>query len=225
MSGEKESSGTVRRVLGGAYILIIVCGIWAEGVVRGNLLVPGEAAATAAAVREHEASFRASLLADAMMVLCDIVVGVLFYTLLRLAHPVLAHLALVLRLVQAALIGASLVLLSGTPLAAQRGQDDLALLLTELHATGYDVGLIPFGINCLIMGLLLHPKQSVAATPSLLRAPRPIAWGLAASGLVYLLGSICRLVAPDARGLVEPFYAIPFFSETALALWLFFAST
>lgn len=60
----------------------------------------------------------------------------------------------------------------------------------------------------------------------LLRAThRPARWlpyGIAASGVVYLVGSLTRFYAPDINALMQPAYLIPVISETSLALWLLF---
>ncbi|NNK66559.1 MAG: DUF4386 domain-containing protein [Rhodobacteraceae bacterium] len=204
-------SATLIRLAGLAYLVIILCGVWAEGVVRGSLVIPGDASATADAIRAALGLFRASLLADATMALADITLAVLFFTLLRHIQPVLALLAMVLRLVQAGLIGASLIALAAVPGLVTSGDDSLALTFIGLHATGYDIGLIFFAVNCGLMAVLLSRSGGV---------PRVIVYGIAAAGAVYLTGSILRLLAPELAAGFAPAYLIPLVAESALCLWL-----
>ena len=82
--------------------------------------------------------------------------------------------------------------------------------MTELHAIGYDVGLILFAVNSVLMSVLLWRSD----------VPKVIAVGIAASGLVYATGSLTRLVAPDWVVVMEPAYLIPMIAESALCLWL-----
>ena len=114
------------------------------------------------------------------------------------------------RLIQAALIGASLVLLAGVPAALEAGMPDTALLLTALYGTGYDIGLVFFGVNCLLMAVLLTRAG----------LPRALSLGIGAAGLVYLAGSAARLFAPDLHPVIQPAYLVPLLAESALCLWL-----
>ena len=199
------------RLAGLAYLVIIACGVWAEGIARPSLITPGDAAATAQAISQNLPLFRASLGADLAMGVADVLLAVLFFLLLRGYGAGLALFALTFRLIQAGLIGASLILLAGVPMALETGMDDTALLLTRLHASGYDIGLVFFGVNCLLMSVLLIRSPG---TPGLL------AYGIGASGIVYLAGSATRLFAPDLLPLVEPAYLLPLLAESALCLWL-----
>ncbi|MBV0912838.1 DUF4386 domain-containing protein [Anianabacter salinae] len=197
------------RLTGAAYLVIILCGVWAEGFARAGLFFPGDPDATARAVLDNLPVFRASLLADAVMATADITVALLFFRLLRPHGEGLALAAMVFRLMQAGLIGASLILLAGVPVAAPDAPDT-AQTLFAMHGTGYEVGLIFFGINSLFMMVLLARAG----------VPRLIAYGIGASGLVYLAGSLLRLIAPHLHTAIEPAYLVPLLAETALCLWL-----
>ena len=108
------------RLAGLFYLIIIVCGIWAEIVVRSSLIVPEDAATTARNILAAEGLFRLSFVADMVMAISDVALGVLLFVLLRRVEPVLALMAMIFRLLQAAIIGmnlinmqASLLLLTG----------------------------------------------------------------------------------------------------------------
>ena len=199
------------RLAGVLYLVIILCGVWSEAAVRAQLIDPGDAAATAEAVGARLELFRASLAADTVMALADVALAVVFFVLLRPAGPGLALAAMVFRLVQAAVIGASLVAMAGMIPALEQGEDALALVLAQIHAAGYDIGLIFFGVNCALLCALLLRSGGV---------PRAVAWGIGAAGAVYLAGSYLRLLAPAWHAGFQPAYLVPLLAESALCLWL-----
>jgi len=90
---------------------------------------------------------------------------------------------------------------------------DLALIFIAMHAYGYDLGLIFFGVNCLLTAVLIVQSGFV---------PRVLGIGIGLSGLVYLSGSILRFLAPELHGIVAPAYVVPLVAETAFGLWLLF---
>ncbi len=199
------------RFAGALYLIIILCGVWSEGFARASLFVPGDAEATLRALQDRTGLLRLSIAADTVMALADVALAVLFWHLLRAAGPVLAALASALRLVQAAVIGASLVILAGVPHMLSSATPDLAIELGAMHATGYDTGLIFFGVNSLLMAALLGRAGGV---------PRLLCLAVGLAGLVYLTGSYVRLLAPDWHAGFQIAYAVPLVSESALCLWL-----
>ncbi|WP_172328337.1 DUF4386 domain-containing protein [Mangrovicoccus sp. HB161399] len=199
------------RAAGAAYLAIILCGVWAEGVVRGQLRVPGDPQATAAAVAAHPGLFRAGMAADAMMLACDVTVALLFWRLLRAEAPRLAVAAMLLRLVQATTILAGLSFLPGVLAAARAGDGTAALAGFGAHGLIYDAGLAFFAGNCAAMAVLLWRAGGV---------PRIIAASIGLSAPVYLTGSLAHFLAPVLLPLVQPAYLLPLAAESALALWL-----
>lgn len=196
------------RVAGILYLAIILCGLTAELVLRGPLL-QGTPDQIAEALSANIGQLRLSLVADVVMLLADVALALVFFVLLRHMSEPLALAAMVFRLGQAVLIGASLMALASAP-SLLADAPRVAVHMTDLHAIGYDVGLILFAVNSVIMSVLLWRSQ----------VPKVIAGGIAASGLVYAAGSLTRLVAPDWVAAVEPAYVIPMIAESALCLWL-----
>lgn len=199
------------RSAGLAYLVIILAGVSAEMILRAPLAAVADGSAMARAVLDHLGAFRLSLAADVVMIAADIALALLLFVLLRPAGRDLALAALVLRLMQAAIIAASLVLLSTVPGLAVAGETALVAAFVEAHATGYDIGLIFFGLNSLVMAKLLAASGGV---------PRWISAGIGLSGLVYLAGSTIRLTAPALSAAFEPAYILPLVAESALCLWL-----
>lgn len=213
MSRGQPDPQRLARLAGLLYLAIIALGLGGELAVRGMLIVPGDAAATATAIRADPELFRLGIAADALMAVCDVALAVLLFVLLRPAGPVLALAAMVFRLVQATVIAANLLSLHWalTILLEGLGPDALAAGVLGLHAVGYDIGLIFFGVNSLLVGLLL------------VRAAWFPAWlgvGIGAAGLVYLTGSSLRLLAPQWVEAFAPAYLVCIVAELAFALWL-----
>ena len=198
------------RLAGLLYLVIILCGLMAELLLRAPL-IKETAEETARSIAAALPAFRASLGADLLMVAADVALALLFYELLRHVSAPLARAALVLRLVQAVLIAAGLVRLAAVPGMIAAGEAALAHQMISLHAIGYDVGLIFFGGNALVMVTLLAKSGGV---------PRVILVGLALSGLVYIAGRLARLLAPGLIPVIQPAYLVPMLSETAFCLWL-----
>lgn len=210
------SPRTTARLAGAAYLLVIACGLFAEGAVRGTLIGP-DAAGTVVAIRDNWGLFRAGLAADLTMALADVALAILLLHLLRPAGGAAALAATAFRLVQAAVIAVSLLLLAlGGRLATDEatalpGQDALALLLIQAHGLGYDIGLAFFAVTAVLTGWLAARAGIV---------PRWTGALLMAAGPVYLAGSVIALVAPGLIDSFAPAYLVPVVAETSFCLWL-----
>lgn len=200
---------SLTRLAGVLYTIIIVAGIGSEGLLRGHIPVPGDAAATAANLLANEAALRGSILADVAMALADVGLGAALLVLLWRVGPTLAIGATVFRLAQAAVLGMNLVLLVAALNLAPTEQA-LSALALDLHGVGYDVGLFFFAVNCVLTAVLICRAG----------APQWLALGLLLSGVVYGLGSVVAVAAPGWSGVVEPAYLVSLVSEVALAVWL-----
>ncbi|WP_051062613.1 DUF4386 domain-containing protein [Ilumatobacter nonamiensis] len=215
-----RASRLARRT-GLAYLGIIATGIFAEFAVRGSLIVDDDPVATAENIAASPRLFGVGIGADVVMIALDVVVAIGLLGLLRHVSRRIAATATVLRLIQGAVIAVNLINLTralgfasdavdanGTVLAGP-AQD--ALDAVERHALGYDTGLIAFGLSCLVVAWLLAAGRLV---------PRLLAYGLAATGVIYLTGSFAALFAPSASSVIEPFYAICLVVELAFAIRL-----
>jgi hypothetical protein len=203
----------VARIAGALYLGIIVLGIWSELAVRAPLAVPGDPAATVANIRGAEALLRLSLAADTLMAVFDVALAVLLFVLLRPVDALLALVAMAFRLIQAAVIGAALLNQQAAllVLGGGGGGPELAALFLDLQSHGYDLGLIFFGVNSLVTGYLVYRSGFL---------PRFVGAGVIAAGIVYLIGSYLRILAPGWVDAFAPAYAIPLVAETAFCLWL-----
>ncbi|HBG99304.1 MAG: DUF4386 domain-containing protein [Rhodobacteraceae bacterium] len=204
------------RLAGLLYLVIIVTGLGAELGLRGPLIDLADADGTAAAIRAASGQFRLAIAADLLMALCDAMLAILLYLIFRAVGPGLALAAMVFRLIQAVLIAANLMalqaawlLVSGEPGMADANA--LAVLFLDLHAHGYDLGLVFFGVNSLMMGVLVWRSGLFA---------RAFGAGIATAGVIYLVGSGLRFLAPGLSAAFAPAYGIVILVETAFCLRL-----
>lgn len=208
------------RLAGLLYLVIILAGLGAELGIRARLIDLGDADATSAAILAAPGLFRLSIAADLLMALCDAGLAILLYLLFRPVAPALALAAMIFRLIQTVLIAANLMamqtawlLLAGDatpPVAETQG---LALVFLDLHGHGYDLGLVFFGVNSLMTGVLIWRSGLFA---------RAFGLGIGAAGVVYLIGSGLRFFAPDLSAAFSPAYGITILAETAFCLRLLF---
>lgn len=197
------------RPAGLAYLIIILCGISAEMLLRGTLIDSTSAADTGRAISANLGLYRLSIGADMIMALCDVVLAVLLYRMLRPVDEVLALMAMAFRLMQMAIVaGGTLYLLQAEQMAAI-GADALAPL--RLHAAAYDLGLLFFGVNTLLTAQLLCRSGLF---------PVWLSAALGASGVVYLAGSLSRFIAPDVNAALQIAYLLPLIAESAFCIWL-----
>lgn len=204
------------RLAGLFYLIIIVAGLGAELGLRGPLIDLADAEGTATAILAAPGQFRLAIAADLIMALCDAGLAVLLYLIFQSVASGLALSAMVFRLIQTVLIAANLMAMQAAWLLISGGAEiadanALALVFLDLHGHGYDLGLVFFGVNSMIMGMLVWRSRVFA---------RAFGIGLAAAGLVYLTGSALRFFAPDLSAAFAPAYGVTILAETAFCLRL-----
>lgn len=204
------------RLAGLLYLVIIVAGLGAELGLRAPLIDLSDAVGTATAILAAPGQFRLAIAADLVMALCDTGLAILLYMIFRIASPGFALSAMVFRLIQTVLIAANLMILQAAWLLISDAHglayaNTLALILLDLHGHGYDLGLVFFGINSLIMGLLIWRSGLFA---------KIFGVGLMIAGLVYLIGSGLRFFAPEWSPAFAPAYLLTIVAETAFCFRL-----
>ncbi len=210
------------RIAGVLYLVIIACGLFSELFVRGSLVVPGDAAATAANILAADTLFRIGVVSDLVMFLADVAIAVALYVLFAPVSRTLSATAAAFRLTQTAVIGinllhqfaALLVLRNGGALTAFDPDqlDGLALLLLELHRYGYLLGLVFFAGNLLVIGYLVYRSGFLPRTLGVLSV-------LAAAG--YLTDTLMFLLLPGYEGAASNVVLAPaFVAEIGFCAWL-----
>jgi len=210
------------RVAGALYLYIFAAGLFAEAFVRGRLIVPGDAAATAANLLANETLLRIGFSAELLHLGCDVAIAAILYVLFRPVDRAVALIAAFMRLASAVVLAvasighfAALRLLSGVGYldALPRGERQaLALTALRLHADGYAICLVFFGFACLSLGWLVLKSGLI---------PKAIGGLLALAGACYLVNSFVGFIAPALAAKLFPGILVPAaVAELSLALWL-----
>ena len=212
------------RIAGILYLVIIVSGIVAEFGIRSNLIVPGDAAATASRMMASESLFRFSTASDFVMIASDVALALFFYLLFKSVSHTLSLLAAFFRLIQAAILGMNLLnlfialnVLKGTFVSALGGEQSYALasLFLDAHATGYSIALVFFGIQCFVLGYLILKSGFL---------PRVLGILMIFASLGYLVDSFANFLLPSYDNFETIFALVvflpAFIGELSLGLWL-----
>lgn len=222
--GEHETSaiGAQARIAGLLYLMVIAGGIFAEGFVRGSLIVPGDAAATAQAIVASESLWRWGLAVHLVYLMAALVVNVIVYGLLKPVQATLARVALVSAMVglaieavtlQHLLVPLAMIEEGGALTALGEGQRQaLAYLAVRLFAHGWGFALLFFSGFCVLVGALIWRSQLI---------PRVIGAMMIVAGGCYLVNSLALILSPAVSNLLVPWILLPcFLGELSLALWL-----
>ena len=220
------------RIAGILYVFIVAVGILGF-VVRGGLVEPVDAATTAKNIMGSETLFRATLAVELLGYASSVAVATILYVLLRPADRNVALLAAFLTVTGNAVYGlnglfqlAAVMLLGGAG-TSDLGADPspaylqafdppqrhaLAYLALRLHAYGFAVASIFFGVALVLLGDLIRRSGYLPTALGVL---------LAVAGAGYLANSVAQILDPGLAGRLVPWVLLPaFLAESGLALWL-----
>ena len=212
----------IARVGGVLYLIIIVIGARGEAVVRGTIVVAGNATATAANLRSMEWLWRLGVAGELVLLTCATGLAVILYVLLRPVSRDLALLAVFLNLVCIAIEGVAAGALAATLLPMTNAAyinafspeqlNAMALLSVRTHSLGFGIALIFFGVECVILGYLIARSGYM---------PRPIGVLMQVAGVCYVINSFALLLSPSLSSRLFPAILIPsLIAELSFAVWL-----
>jgi hypothetical protein len=205
------------RLAGAIYLVVIVAGALAEGIVMNTVTVPGDDAGTIRAILAHSSLWTWGLAANLVIPLIAVVQLWIEYMLLRPAGRGLALLFLLLNLASLAVEAVSKMFqLMVLPLAAGGSGDALseamATFALTAHGVAFNIALIFFGAACLTSGTLIWRSGYL---------PRFVGVLMQIAGLCYLVASFAELLAPSFARLISPAILLPVLvGETSFCLWL-----
>lgn len=196
MGVTEKKLNTYARVAGLAYIIVILLGVISVNFIVSSLIVPGNNAATFDNISGNEFLFRIGVASEALMYLLVILLSLSLYVVLKTVDKNLALLALLLRIAEA-ILGAATILISGliplhlinteTVFSAEQIQTLLTLFLS-LRNSGLDIVLIFIGVGGTIFCYLFYKSNYV---------PRFLAgWGIF-TYLSMLLLSFVSILSAD----------------------------
>jgi hypothetical protein len=218
-----QTSPQVYARLGGAlYLVIIVIGILGEAFVRGKLVVPGDATATAERIGASEFLWRAGIAGELLLLVCAVVLTLILYALLRPVSRDLALLAVFFDLVSIVIEASSTLHLVGALLPLGNANylkaidpnqlQVLAYLASRSWEYGFGVALIFFGCACLVFGYLIFSSGYLPKTVGVL---------MQMAGVSYLANSFAMILSPSLANRLFPAILLPaLVGEASLCLWL-----
>jgi len=152
------------RIGGLFYLIIIIAGGFAQ-FSRGNLVVSGDAAATARNIVVSESLFRIGVAGEMMTLVFAVALTVILYVLFRPVSKTLALLAAFFALVSIAIEGTSIVsffavlsIVKGAGYLSAFAPDQLnalAYLSLGLFEYGFGISLVFFGFCLFLYGFLI----------------------------------------------------------------------
>lgn len=213
------SINRIARIAGGIYLLYFIAGM--PLILRSSLIVPTDAAVTAARITASEALYRTTIVTDLVGYSLYLGLAYLFYLLLRhvsrpwaLLGTLFTIAGCIVLITATSALTAPLVLLTGNEFNAlgEPERQELALLALKLYTQAFIIALLLFGVQWLIMGPLFALSGFI---------PKPIGYLLTVGGAAWVSFAIATLIAPPVGRAMQPVVlAIGSVAEIALALWL-----
>lgn len=213
---------TLARSAGLIYLIVAITGGFAQ-IVRTQMMVAGDAAATAANVLDAGWLFRLGFSSDLIAFSAEVVLAVVVFALFRPVSTPLALLAALFRMGQATVLAINMLmqffvilLLNGDRSlgAFNTAQTNaLAQLFLEAHSYGYFIGLVFFGLHNIVLGYLVVKSGYF---------PRILGYllMLVVSG-GYLIDSFGNFLVADYPGIISVIAVTPAaLAELAFIGWL-----
>lgn len=209
------------RIAGALYLLIIVIGFSNQFFVKDNLIVSGDAAATANNIIAHEPLWRIGATGGLILLAFAVATTLILYVLLRPASKNLALLSVFFNLVGIAVeavarlsLFAVLFLLGGEGYLKTFEPHQLyalAYLVIRVDAYGFGVSLLFFSCHLFLNGYLIFKSGYF---------PRTIGILLILGSLSYLTNSLAFFLAPAFAEMIFPILVLALIGELSLSLWL-----
>lgn len=210
------------RVAGFLFLIVIVCGVFAEFFVRQKIIVQGDPVATANNISTHEFLFQVGIVSDLMMATAYLFFGIVAYFLLKSVNINHAQVMLLCIVVSVTILCvnmlnmvAALNVMSGDDYLKSFEKDHLQALATfflKLHSKGYGIAQIFYGLYLFPLGYLIYKSGFL---------PKII-------GVFLMLGCFGDLIDffrfflfPDYQSIILQNITLPAnIGEFSLCLWL-----
>jgi len=209
------------RIAGFLYLLITVLSIPVHFVIPSQLIVAGDAAVTANKIMASTGLFRMGVGAELVLLLCEVILSVLLYVLLKPVSRTLSLVAAASRLTMTIIHGVNvlthlivLLLLSGAGYLAvfQPSQlQALSMVFLNAYDYGFTIGIVFLFLHALILGYLIFRSGYF---------PRILGVLFVVASLGYLIDSFSNVLIANYK--TGPIYiALPIIvGEIAFPLWL-----
>ena len=222
--GASASPRRLAKTAGGLYLINIVFGAFAIGLVPALLIVP-DLATTAHNIRAHELLYRSGLAAHVVVTVTNVPMAVLFYDLFKVVNRRLALLDACLILVATAVEAAGLVNQFAPLVLLGSGPDAGAVPAAQLQALAHlpgDLSPIGYSIYTVFYGFDVGIVAYLVLKSTLL--PRTVGVLLAVDSVAYLVDAFTNLLAPGVAAHLAPWINLPaLVGEGSLCVWLLVA--
>ena len=220
--GDRQLSSMNRTAkIAGLFYLIFVILLPLATTIRSQLIVLGDAAATAQKITANELLFRISFLTELVSALFFVLAAWALYALLKKVNKNLALLFLLLNLCGVAIECMSVLNLS-TAVSLLNGADYLTVFSTgqlqaqalwhvDMYNNGFMIAQIFFGAWLLPLGYLVYRSGFL---------PRFLGILLIVDFFGVLIWFLQFFLLPEADVIIYPGLAAGFIAEVSLTLWL-----
>ncbi len=204
------------RTAGVLYLIVAVFGGFAELYVRSSLIDPDNASATAQSIRDSAGLFRFGFIADVLQATVFLLLAMALYLLLRRFGEMVARSLVVFVAISVAIMCLNL-LNQLTALTIATGDsavhdDAMVGLFTEMHANGYLIAQIFFGLWLIPLGVLALRSGWF---------PKALGWLLIVGGIGYVLEAFALFAVPDLSTTVQAILVAPSaVAELWMVVWL-----
>lgn len=210
------------RTGGVLYLLMILLGIIQEAAIRGKIVVPGDAAATASNLKSMEFLWRVGICVELMVIIITVLLTLILYVLTRPVNKNLALLAVFfglfasstqaacsLHLMEALFPGGDAAYLN---VFTPDQLNAIATLSIQSQSSGFAITLLLFGPFFFVTGYLIYHSGYL---------PKFLGVLYIIPGVSYMLGSFLLILAPAFGSKYYFFIAAPaLIGELSLSLWL-----
>jgi len=213
------SATATARLAGLGYLILAICGGFAEFGVRQRLFVPGDAAATAQNLLANAQLWRLGIVLELTGQVVFLFIVFALFDLLKVVHRKRAVTMVVLVIIAVTITSlnmvnqaAALMVLDGGAWTAAfdpAQREALSTFFVELHRVGYGaVAAVFFGLWLVPLGLLIWASGFI---------PRVIGALLIVAGAGYLIDVVLTVMVPQSGIVVSEF---TFVGELVLLGWL-----
>jgi hypothetical protein len=206
------------RFAGFLYLILAICGGFAEFAVRQGMIVPGDAAATVGNILASESVFRLGVVSELIGQAVFILLVLTLYRLLKPVNQNQAVLMVMLVIVAVAITCinmlnqfAALLLLGGADYLAVFSAAQvqaLVMYFLNMHEAGYLIAQVFFGLWLLPLGYLIYKSGFI---------PKIVGVLLMVACFGYLIDVFTFFLIPSFEVVVSEY---TFVGELVLLLWL-----
>lgn len=215
-----DEIGRLIRVGGLLYLVVIICGIFAQTFTVSAVIVSNDTAATAKNILSNESLFRAGMIAHVFTLISAALLSGILFMIFRLTSELLAMLLVIFNVVSMSIEGVSILyqmetlsILKSKILVDVFSADQInsmAYLPLRMQSMTYDLALIFFGIVCCLIATLMLRSKLLS---------RWVAYLMFVAGVCYLVNSFLGIALPFVRNMLLPYILVPcFVAELSLSI-------